>query len=135
MDERTKMAIEKLQNEEVIPTFSYLKKIFMPVIEKDNQLVEGILDPLKSFKTCFEYIAKWGMEQSKKENNGKMQQGYGAPDEVFVSEMIHYFTEVEEKPIPKPEPKPMPKPELKTMPKPELKSKENKTEVEEISLF
>lgn len=136
MDERTQMAIEKLKNEEVIPTFTYLKQIFMPVIEGDAQLVEGILNPLKSFKTCFNYINKWAMEESKKENNGKMQSGYGAPDDVFVSQMIHYFTEVEEKPVPKPEPKPMPKPELKkpaAMPK--LKSKENKTEVEEISLF
>ena len=63
MDERTQMAIEKLKNEEVIPTFTYLKQIFMPVIEGDAQLVEGILNPLKSFKTCFNYINKWAMEE------------------------------------------------------------------------
>lgn len=96
-----KKAIEKLQNEAVSANYQILKDAFMPVIQNDELLARGILHPLKNFASCFNHLMNWAKEQAKKQCPNSTPTCYGADDKVIVSEMIHYFLDVEEKPKPK----------------------------------
>lgn len=105
-EEIIEAAIKKIQ-EQQDGWNDVLKNFLLEQIPKDIQLAKGVLDPLKSLKTCNNHLGKWAKEKMEK-NSAAFNLGdtkrLGCAiisDEVF-SEAIHYFIEVEEKPEEKP---------------------------------
>ena len=92
MEEKLSKAIEKLKDEACVDSMERLKKMIIKEIEKkDAQLAEGVLTPLKSMKTCWKHIVEWA--RKKAVNNCAMIE-----DVDVLSEAIHYFVDIEEKP-------------------------------------
>lgn len=133
MEEKITAAIEKLTAEACDDPMERLKKMILKELEKkDLQLAEGILVQLKTMKTCWKHIVEWARKRAV--NNCAMIE-----DSEVLSEAIHYFVDVDEKPpaeVKKVAAKPKCTPENRPMPK-AAASKAEKAKAEEaiISLF
>ena len=97
-------AIKKISAEDDGYWGGQMQKKMLEIIPNDVQLAQGILDPLKNFKTCNNYIEQWAKKWALK--NIKVQSGrvnrVSISDDIVYAEVIHYFTEVEEKEVNKP---------------------------------
>lgn len=133
MEEKISAAIEKLKAETCDDPMERLKKMILKELEKqDIQLAEGVLAQLKSMKTCWKHIVEWARKRAV--NNCAMIE-----DAEVLSEAIHYFVDVEEKPpaeVKQVPAKPKFTPGNRPVPKAETaKAEKDKAEEAIISLF